>query len=126
MSESDLVFSFTSYTELCIDSPVALQMGQEAGTLLTSCGCAWIGGQCLCYSNLCLAGKKCWTDKHIFPHLLSGLCAILRLFLLCCPTDKKSHRDKNMMLLCCSFALWNRDGLFRAWGETVCVCLKKS
>lgn len=89
MSESDKVFSFTSYTELSIDSPVALQTGQEAGTLLTPHGCKWIGEQCLCYSNLCLAGKKCWTEKHSFPYLLFGVCALVRLFLLCYPREKK-------------------------------------
>lgn len=110
MSESDLVFSFTSYTELYIDSPVALQAGQGAGTLLTPCGCAWTEGQCVCYSNLCLAGKKVLDRQTHLPIILSGLCAILGLFLLCCPTDKKSHRDRNLMLLCCNSALWDRDG----------------
>lgn len=99
--------SFNSSTELCIDSAVALQMGQEAGTLLRPCGCAWTGGQCLCYSNLHLDRKK---YKHSFPYLLFGVGAVLRLFLLCCPRDKRSCRESNLMLLCCSSALWDRDG----------------
>lgn len=51
---------------------MALPTRQEAGTLLTPCGCVWTGGQCLYYSNLCLAGnKEYWTDKHSFPYLPS-------------------------------------------------------
>lgn len=100
LCESDLVFSFTSCTELGIDSPVALQMGQEAGTLLTPCGCVWTRGQGVCYSNLPLAGQnivgQTSTASHSF-YLGSVLC--LDCF-FCAVLEKKSHTETATWCLC--------------------------